>query len=309
MFWAFRYGDRRAAFCIGLTILMFFPASNLVVLIGTIMGERLFYLPSVGLCLLAGIGYERALSRNEVRRHPRTSTLQPRTLLALRTLVVVVCLALSIRTIVRNLDWFSDQTLWQSAMQVVPQSAKVYHQIGTFALNDQRWSQANASFRAALRILPEYSLTESDLLAKIGVALLGEGDVEQAIGALERAASLERDSRLAHYNLGLAYARAARYEDAEQSYRRALALTSQAAEIYNSLSYVLTKQQRFEESEAMASEAIRLWPSFLEAHYNRGRALEALGRKGEAITQYERVLELSPTQDKVRNRLNRLRAQ
>src|SRR6185436_16352115 len=144
--WSYYYGDRRIAFCLGLTVLMFFPVSNLVLRIGTIMGERLFYLPSAGLCLLAGLKYERVLSGREVRGSRfdvqgsessvqrsefsklRTSNLALRTIL--RLLVVGLCLMLTWRTIVRNLDWFSDETVFQSALGVVPRSAKVYAQIG-----------------------------------------------------------------------------------------------------------------------------------------------------------------------------------
>ena len=52
MIWSFVRGDRRVTFSIGLTVLLFLPASNLVILIGTILGERLFYLTSAGMCLL-----------------------------------------------------------------------------------------------------------------------------------------------------------------------------------------------------------------------------------------------------------------
>ena len=40
----------------------FLPVSNLPFTIGTIMGERLLYLPSLGFCFLLGTGY-RALDR------------------------------------------------------------------------------------------------------------------------------------------------------------------------------------------------------------------------------------------------------
>src|SRR6185295_12765571 len=113
--WSYYYGDRRIAFCLGLTVLMFFPVSNLLLRIGTIMGERLFYLPSAGLCLLAGLAYERVVSRREVRgsrfdvqgsessvqrsefSQPRTSHVARRTRLLVRIVVVVLCLMLTWR--------------------------------------------------------------------------------------------------------------------------------------------------------------------------------------------------------------------
>ena len=329
--WAFMCGNGRVAFSLGFAILVFLPVSNLLVLIGTIMGERLFYLPSAGLCLLAGIGYER-LTRQNVRRttfdvqiselrdpplskpEPRTSSLEPRTFrtsnFARRTLlnvfVVLVCIALIGRTVIRNQDWFSDETLFQSALRVVPRSAKVYATLGTLALPEKKWDEAHQFFSTALQIYPTYSLTDGHLLEKIGAGLLGKGDVDQAVDTLERAVALERDSRLAQYNLGLAYAKTGRHEDAERAYRRALVLEPKDPETYIGLSYVLTKLERFSEAEEMALEAIRLRPDSAEAHYNRGRALEGSGRVAEARLEYRRVVEITPTAEKVKERLIRL---
>jgi Flp pilus assembly protein TadD len=56
--WRYRRGDPLTALCVALTVITFLPVSNLPILIGTIMGERLFYLPSAGLCLLAGLAYQ-----------------------------------------------------------------------------------------------------------------------------------------------------------------------------------------------------------------------------------------------------------
>ena len=63
MGWVARSGGLRLAtghspvvFGVGFTVLTFLPASNFLRPIGTIMGERLFYLPSAGLCLLVGAG-------------------------------------------------------------------------------------------------------------------------------------------------------------------------------------------------------------------------------------------------------------
>jgi len=307
MVWSFVQGDRLVGFSIGFTVLTFLPVSNLVILIGTIMGERLFYLPSAGLCLLAGLAYERATGQQSVvSGQPSASPVTRHWSLLL---VVLICLALLGRTVTRNLDWFSNETAFQSAILVVPQSAKINAMMGILAASKQEWGAANESFATALRLYPNYSLTDGELTAKIGAALLAEGEIERALDLLERSVALERDSKVAQYNLGLAYAKAGRYSEAEGPYRRYLTLEPEAAEAFNGLSYVLTKQQRYEEAEAMAVEAIRRRPEFPEAHYNRGRALEGLDSIGEAIAEYERVLELSPTEEGVSARLARLREQ
>ncbi len=63
------------------------------------------------------------------------------------------------------------------------------------------------------------------------------------------------------------------------------------------MSFVLWKQGRYEEALAAANEAIRLKPNFVEARFNRARALESLGRFDDAIAEFERVLKLKPWPD------------
>ncbi len=59
---------------------------------------------------------------------------------------------------------------------------------------------------------------------------------------------------------------------------------------------------------AEAEEAIRLNPTFAEAHYNRAQALEALGRIRDAVAASERALALEPNLLVARQLLDRLRA-
>jgi tetratricopeptide (TPR) repeat protein len=50
------------------------------------------------------------------------------------------------------------------------------------------------------------------------------------------------------------------------------------------------------EAVAHFREALRINPYYIEAHYNLGKALDALGRTPEAIAQYEEALRLNSTQ-------------
>jgi tetratricopeptide (TPR) repeat protein len=53
---------------------------------------------------------------------------------------------------------------------------------------------------------------------------------------------------------------------------------------------------RLDEAVVHFREALSLNPDYIEAHYNLGKALDALGRKTEAIAQYEEALRLNYTQ-------------
>jgi tetratricopeptide (TPR) repeat protein len=99
-------------FWIGLFFIAIAPTSNLFILIGTIMAERLLYLPSVALAgCLASTGWA-------VYRKLRTRW--PAARLATRCALALICLAFCGRTFERNFDWFDEQTLWSSAVMAVP---------------------------------------------------------------------------------------------------------------------------------------------------------------------------------------------
>ncbi len=86
------------------------------------------------------------------------------------------------------------------------------------------------------------------------------------------------------------------YAEAEQEYRAALLLDSQNADLYVSLAYVLAKEERWDDAEAAAREALRLNPEVDAAHNNLGVIL-AFGHKGDwdgAISEYREALRLDP---------------
>lgn len=316
--WSFRQ-DRRTSFCVGFTVLTFLPASNLLIPIGTIMGERLFYLPSAGLCLLVGVGWQHYVrwAGVEIQQGKRTGTQKgriwdhassPAIRLGGLLLFIMICLALTVRTVLRNRDWTNEETLFLSTVQVAPENAKIHYILGKITKAKGDRGQALEAYQTALRLYPDYPRRNVGFNNDYGNLLLELGRVEEAVEFLERAATLDPQWSIPQYNLGLAYAKQGRYPEAEDAFRRALALNPEDPDIYNSLSRLLIELGRFEEALAAAEAAIERKPEFLWAHFNRAWALEGLGRLEEAAAGYERVLTLDPALEDVKRRLRGLRA-
>jgi len=109
--------DRTTFFWAGFALLTFLPASNLLFPTGTIMAERVMYLPSLGVIALAIIAVERGLQ--PVSPWRRTSVLR---FLALGVIVG----GFAVRTWIRNNDWQSDVSLWTATAQASPRSFKAH---------------------------------------------------------------------------------------------------------------------------------------------------------------------------------------
>jgi tetratricopeptide (TPR) repeat protein len=109
------------------------PTSNLVVTFGTIMAERLLYLPAIGFAGCLVLAVEAAAGRF-ARARP----------MAAPAVLAVICLALAARTWARNLDWQSEHALWSSAVEAQPDSYKTHQTYaGTGLLLDDAIGQVS----------------------------------------------------------------------------------------------------------------------------------------------------------------------
>jgi tetratricopeptide (TPR) repeat protein len=151
----------------------FATTANILIPTGTIMGERLAYLPSAGFCVLAALGW----SWLQRRKHTP----------AWAALAVVVA-ALAIRTSVRNLDWRDDVSLFSSAAKAAPNSAKVHANLGAKFMDYRLLGPAQTELQAALRINPDYP----DALASYGLLKAWLGDNQSAGQMLESALKMSR---------------------------------------------------------------------------------------------------------------------
>jgi tetratricopeptide (TPR) repeat protein len=276
------------------------PTSNLVILIGSIMAERFVYLPSIGLagCVVAAI----CMLGRQV---PRQRLWNMR---AMWIALVLLCLACAARTYARNLDWLDDRSLWTSAEDVCPESARVHNNLGhALAQLPGGLADAIAEYDAALRINPNYVAAHSNL----GSALAQlPGRMPDAIGQFQAALRIDPDYAEAHYNLGNALAQLpGRLPDAIAQYDAALRLEPGNATAHNNLGLALVNSGgRLPEAITHFEEALRINPDLAEAHFNLGNALAQLpGQLPDAIAQYEAALRIRPD-PKLQQFVNRLRA-
>lgn len=99
---------------IALLALPFLPAANLFFYVGFVVAERILYLPSVGYCLLVGLGVGKLMD-------PQSGPLRSqRKRYAMLFCVGVMLVACSVKTVNRNLDWRDEESLYRSAIAVNP---------------------------------------------------------------------------------------------------------------------------------------------------------------------------------------------
>ena len=115
--------------------------SNVVYAVGSNFGERWAYFPSIGFCLLLGLGYEWLESRR------RTVAF---------TALCAVAAAGAIATIVRNTDWKNEETLTLANVRAYPQCGRAQAALGAELLTRGDLAGAEMHLKTAERILPDY---------------------------------------------------------------------------------------------------------------------------------------------------------
>ena len=103
-------------FSLSLLVLPYLPASNLFFPVGFVVAERVLYLPSMGFCMLVSLVYKELTLTNRNKKWAWV----------LKIGLVFVLVIQSGKTVRRNRDWVSQESLWKSAVPVNPSNSKVF---------------------------------------------------------------------------------------------------------------------------------------------------------------------------------------
>ncbi len=175
-----------------------FPASNLAFPIGTIMGERLTYLPGIGLFLaLAGAGAASA------------SRLSPMVARVLGLAAVGVVLELSVLTGLRGQETATNCGLFDRTAEASPDSAKARFGVGICALEQDDLNRAIEAFDRALRLYPDYG----EAAIQLAQALERAGYLPDAVDRLGRFLETHPTATGVQFTLAKILARAGRSDE------------------------------------------------------------------------------------------------
>ena len=95
-------------------------------------------------------------------------------------------------------------------------------------------------------------------------------------------------------NMGTVLSKLGRFEEALESYAKALAIKPDYAEALNNRGNVLRELGRLQEALESYNRALAVNPDHADAACNRGIVLRDLGRPGEALESYARALTIKP---------------
>lgn len=161
------------------------------------------------------------------------------------------------------------------AGELDPRSAVAAHVLGLVSLSRNDLAKAEAAFREAVRLRPEFAEAYNDL----GGTLVRLGRPDEALTAFRRAADTGYAPAL--YNLGNLYLREKRDPArAREVLERAVRHATASAETWNALGVAYAQQGEFRRAKGAWDQALRLDPEHAGARRNRERVEQALTRSG-----------------------------
>jgi protein O-mannosyl-transferase len=235
----------------------FATTANILLPTGTIMGERLAYLPSAGFCLLV------ALAWNWIRQKKEPVAWG---------LLAAVVLVFSVRTVVRNRDWKDAFTLYSSAVRAVPNDARMHANLaGQYFLRDQLDS-AVKEYQIALKIIPD----SPDTLAAYASLENRRGNFQSAGTMMEKALRMSGRNNINYDFMVVTYAailmKTNHTDQALEYLNRETSAAPSFAPAWSMRAELHRQRGEFDAGRADAETALRLDPGDAQAQ----RVLQSL---------------------------------
>lgn len=248
--------NRKISFWFGFFIIPLIP-TLLPLPLTWVVAERYAYLSVAGLCMLI------ALLADYVYRHNRMKQI-------LIIIWILLIIALSIRTIIRNNDWKNEDTLWLATGKTSPSSPNTHNNLGDVYGRRGDHVLAAQEFQTAIRIKPNYAD--------------------------------------AHHNLGNAYRSLGRIDDAIAQYQQALVYNPTLWQSHQNIAALLYEKKDLTGALEQIKAATVASPNNAALYTSLGVIFVALDDKENAKQAFEKALVIDPLYAPSQQLLNALRA-
>jgi tetratricopeptide (TPR) repeat protein len=245
-----------------ITIFLF---SNLILTIGTSMGDRLMYFPSLGFCIVVSVLMVHFLKIEAIdtKKIENNSKLIP---------TMLIVLLFSYKTYSRNFDWKDNYTLYSTDVKTVPKSAKAHYYLG-------------------LELIKVLADKEQDFEKKKKL-------YEEGIAELEKAIEILPSFGSAYTQMGVAYHRLKNYEKAIKNYEKASSLSATDVITLNNMGTIYFEWKKFQEASQYFKKAIQIDPRYIDAYINLGSVYGTIGDYKNAITSFQNAITYAPNNAK-----------
>lgn len=180
-----------------------------------------------------------------------------------------------------------------------PQNPDGYHIVAMSYQSLGRLEEAEEYYRKTIESDRNYAVAYNNLAN----VLKERGRIGEAMTYYRKACELQPETAMFHYNLGVAYQEKKEFGQAVQSYRNALKFDPKDKKILTMLAGALKEKgkggskEELQEAERIFREMVSSDTSDVVSLTNLGKVLQDLGNTPEALTCFQKALDLNPDFD------------
>ena len=241
--------------------------------------DRFFYIPSIGLCYLAGLAFQFFYTR--WRRLGRG---------ILAATVGGLVVILGVLTWQRSEVWQDSESLWLSAVQDHPDYADLHHNLGLAYLSKGKLDAAIGSYQAVL----DLDAKRIPAMNNLGTAYARKGEFDEAISWYKQALVLRPDYAQVYGNLGSVNIKREQYDAAIADFRKALELEPRRVDLHYNIGIAWHRKGKLGRAISHYRKAIELNPYQAMVYHSLALALHSAGKKEEAQSTLRRSQQLFP---------------
>ncbi|MFH1321327.1 MAG: tetratricopeptide repeat protein [Bacteroidota bacterium] len=265
--------------------------SNVFFNIGTLMGERFIYLPSVGFCIALGALIVKILKVDI------TGDFKYKLKWVLPLLFILP--VASYATITRNKVWENNFTLYETDVKTVSNSARIHLFYGLILqtkygeTKDERLLDRSINeLQIACKINPEFYHAYYDL----GQAYLKKDDYDAAIACFNKTLEIQPKHQESHFCLGVSYGKGKGDLDKAIYYlEKTMTFRDQRDEYYTSLGTAYAMKGDNKKALEIFNSGIKKYPNSSKLYLNLGITYDRMGDKETAQKFYDKAFVLDPS--------------
>lgn len=190
-----------------------------------VVAERYAYLGTLGVLVVIAWLFYKAASSEKLK-------------IPVYAFLAVLILALSVRTIVRNIDWKNEDNLWPATVKVSPSGPNIHNNMGDVYGRQKNFGKAAEEFKKAIEINPGYA----DAYHNLANVYQQMDKLPEAVQNYQKALEINPQLWQSHQNLAFIYYKHGQISQAGEEIKKALelnpndpALKQNLQEIENSL--------------------------------------------------------------------------
>lgn len=183
--------------------------------------------------------------------------------------------------------WSEAEAEYRAASQLQPNDDDILALWGDVLMKQEKWADAATAYEAAVKISPQWF----SFRCKLGDALLKQEKWADAEAQYREGIKLRSDNAFSHFGLGESLFKQGKLAEATPEYNEAIRLKFKQLRVLGSDYFDL---KRFPVAESLYRSATALEPNEALTHYRLALALDKQLRMDEAVVEYREAARLDP---------------